>query len=161
MSIDPTVAWALGALIVVLVVAEAAFLVLRRSKPEKDWTELKLRIHSWWVIVIAGGIALVLNPIAVLVVLAVVSYLALKEYLSVVPTRRADRAVLLVAYLAIPTQWWWIAQEQYGFFIIWVPVYLFMAGSDAGGVSIGRNMASAASCDNPANGEQAVRKAAR
>ncbi len=126
LHVDPTVAWTLVALIVVLVVAEAAFLVLRRSKPEKDWTELKLRIHSWWVIVIAGGIALVLNPIAVLVVLAVVSYLALKEYLSVVPTRRADRAVLLIAYLAIPTQWWWIAQEQYGFFIIWVPVYLFM-----------------------------------
>lgn len=125
-SIDPTVAWALGALIAVLVVAEAAVLFLRRSKPERDWTELTLRIRSWWVIVIAGGIALVLNPVAVLVVLAVVSYLALKEYLSVVPTRRADRAVLLIAYLAIPTQWWWIAKEQYGFFIIWVPVYLFM-----------------------------------
>jgi len=126
MRLDPTVAWTLGALIAVLLAAEAALLSLRRGQPERDWTELGLRIRSWWVIVIAGGVALVSNPIAVLAALAVVSYLALKEYLSVVPTRRADRAVLLVAYLAIPTQWWWIGQEQYGFFIIWVPVYLFM-----------------------------------
>ncbi|WP_207558634.1 hypothetical protein, partial [Mycobacteroides abscessus] len=65
LTVNPAVAWALGALIAVLLVAEAAVLFLRRSQPQRDWTELKLRIRSWWVIVIAGGVALVLNPIAV------------------------------------------------------------------------------------------------
>jgi phosphatidate cytidylyltransferase len=36
-------------------------------------------------------------------------YLALKEYLSLIPTRRIDRAVLLFAYLAIPIQFYWAA----------------------------------------------------
>jgi phosphatidate cytidylyltransferase len=126
MTIDPTVAWTLAAIGLVLVAAEAVRLGLRLRRPDRDWHELTLRIRSWWVIVGAGAIALVAADWLVLWLLAFVSWLALKEYLSMVPTRRADRVVLLVAYLAIPTQWWWIATERYGFFIIWVPVYLFL-----------------------------------
>ena len=43
-----------------------------------------------------------------------------------VPTRRADRRVLLFAYLAIPLQYVWVGQEWYGMFIIFVPVYMFL-----------------------------------
>lgn len=120
MSIDPTIGWTVAALIGVLVLAEIVALAVR------DRAELSRRIRSWWVIVLAAGAAVLLNSIVVLVLLALVSYLALKEYFSVVPIRRADRLVLLIAYLAIPTQWWWISANDYGMFIIWVPVYLFM-----------------------------------
>jgi phosphatidate cytidylyltransferase len=125
-DVDPSVAWTLAALGIVLMLAEAAVWSLRRRRPERDWTELGRRIGSWWIIVGAGVIALLAGRTVTLVVLALVSYVALKEYLSMVPTRRADRSILLIAYLAIPTQWWWIGEERYGFFIIWVPVYLFV-----------------------------------
>ncbi|MFI1460257.1 phosphatidate cytidylyltransferase [Nocardia carnea] len=127
MSIDPTVGFTVAAMVGILVVAEIVVLGLRRLAPGVDRTELTQRIRSWWVIVLAGGIALVLDTTVVLILLALVSYLALKEYLSMIPTRRADRIVLLVAYLAIPTQWVWIAVRDYGIFIVWVPVYLFIA----------------------------------
>jgi phosphatidate cytidylyltransferase len=61
-----------------------------------------------------------------LVFLAFVSFLALKEYLSLIPTRRADRRVLFWAYLAIPSQFYWVATGWYGMFIIFIPVYLFL-----------------------------------
>jgi phosphatidate cytidylyltransferase len=57
---------------------------------------------------------------------AFVSFLALKEYLSLIPTRRADRRVLFWTYLAIPIQYWWIAREWYEMFIIFVPIYVFL-----------------------------------
>ena len=40
------------------------------------------------------------NQTVAVIFLAFISYLALKEYLSLIPTRRIDRAILLFAYLA-------------------------------------------------------------
>jgi len=50
----------------------------------------------------------------------------LKEYLSLIPTRRADRRVLFWAYLSIPFQYYWVHTEWYGMFIIFIPVYAFL-----------------------------------
>jgi len=55
-----------------------------------------------------------------------VSFLALKEYLSLIPTRRADRIVLFWAYLAIPIQYVWIDMRWYGMFIVFLPVFVFL-----------------------------------
>lgn len=129
MQLDVPVTATLGTLITALVLASAITWGLRLRRPDGDWTELIARIRSWWVIVIGAAVALLVGEVLVLLVLALVSYLALKEYLSVIPTRRVDRWVMLVAYLAIPIQWYWIATQQYGLFIVWVPVYLFVAVS--------------------------------
>ena len=58
--------------------------------------------------------------------LGTISFLALKEFFSVIPTRRADRRVLFWAYLTIPVQYYWAAMEWYGMFIIFIPVYVFL-----------------------------------
>src|SRR5690625_5589090 len=54
------------------------------------------------------------------------SFLALKEFLSIVPTRMTDRRVILWLYLAIPVHYYWVYAEWYGMFIIFIPVYLFL-----------------------------------
>jgi phosphatidate cytidylyltransferase len=123
MSIDPRVGYTFAALVSVLIIAEVVRFSLRHRQSAR---ELGQRIRSWWVIVLICAVALVVSPIVLLVLLAFVSYLALKEYFTIVPTRMTDRAVLLVAYLAVPSQWWWIGAGYYGMFIIWVPVYLFV-----------------------------------
>ena len=99
---------------------------LRRNDPARDRSELADRLRSWWIIVSLLTAALVAGRAATLLLLAFVSYLALKEYLSIIPTRRQDRAVLFFVYLAIPVQFWLIWTEWYGFFIVFVPVYMFM-----------------------------------
>jgi phosphatidate cytidylyltransferase len=94
---------------------------LRWRRPDKDRTELVQRIRSWWYIVTIFTFAMVMSRHVALVFFAFVSFLALKEYLSIVPTRRADRRVLFWAYLAIPLQYYWVSQAWYGMFISFKP----------------------------------------
>ncbi|RBH43732.1 phosphatidate cytidylyltransferase, partial [Pseudomonas sp. MWU13-2860] len=61
-----------------------------------------------------------------LVVFALISFLALKEYLTLCATRTADHVVLFWAYLSIPLQYYWLGIHWYGMFIIFIPVYIFL-----------------------------------
>ena len=80
----------------------------------------------WWVIVVIVSVAMVLGPKVTIVYWGFLSFLALKEYYSIIPTRRADRRVMLYAYLAIPVQYYFIWIDWYGMFIIFIPVYMFL-----------------------------------
>jgi phosphatidate cytidylyltransferase len=124
--LDPPVAWALAGIFTLLVLATVAVWLLGRLRPQADWTELHLRVRTWWVMAGVFAVALLLSRRVSLVFFAFVSFLALKEYLSLIPTRRADRGVLFWAYLAIPVQYYWIDQRWYGMFIVFIPVYLFL-----------------------------------
>lgn len=124
--LDPAVAWALGGIFTLLVVATLAVWLLGRWKPQADFTELRARVRTWWVMAGVFAVALVLSRKVSLVFFAFVSFLALKEYLSLIPTRRADRGVLFWAYLAIPVQYLWIGMGWYGMFIVFIPVYAFL-----------------------------------
>jgi phosphatidate cytidylyltransferase len=108
-----------------LIVATAIVLVLRRGRPD-HYEELLHRTTSWWWMIGAFTFAIAVNTTVALVFLAFISYLALKEYLSLIPTRRIDRGLLLFAYLAIPLQYYWAAIDWYGMFIVFVPVWLFL-----------------------------------
>ena len=58
--------------------------------------------------------------------LAIVSFCALREYLSLVDIRLEDRWGILVSYLSIPFMFYLIQVGWYGFFIIAIPVYAFL-----------------------------------
>jgi phosphatidate cytidylyltransferase len=120
------VLWALGAVFALLVIATALVWAARRLRPALELAEVALRIRSWWVMAAVFAVALALDRTVSLVFFAFLSFLALKEYFSLIPTRRADRVVLFWAYLAIPVQYLWVAREWYGMFIIFVPVYMFL-----------------------------------
>jgi len=100
--------------------------VLKRVHPARDHRELEQRIRSWWTICALLLGAILTGGVAGLLLFAFISYLALKEYFSLIPTRRVDRRVLFWAYLAVPIQYWWIHVEWYGMFIIFIPVYMFL-----------------------------------
>ena len=125
-NVSPNVLWSLGGLYAILVVASVFVALIRWRAPERDRTELVQRIRSWWIIVTLFSAAMVMSRNLSIAFFAFVSFLALKEYLSIIPTRRADRRVLFWAYLAIPVQYFWVAQAWYGMFIIFIPVYVFL-----------------------------------
>jgi len=124
--LHPHLVWTLGGIFVLLMAASLVVALLSRRQPEKDWTELRQRVRTWWIMATAFAVAISLGRIVSLVFFAFISFLALKEFLSVIPTRRADRRVLFWAYLAIPLQYWWTGREWYGMFIIFIPVYVFL-----------------------------------
>ncbi len=108
-----------------LVAATLLVLVLHWRRPG-TYSELVDRTASWWWMIGAFTLAIVVSQTAAIVFLAFISYLALKEYLSLIPTRRIDRGLLLFAYLAIPIQYYWAADDWYNMFIVFVPVWLFL-----------------------------------
>ena len=115
----------LGAYLI-LMFATALVWVRKRRYPERDYSELRLRIKTWWIIVVLTTFALGFNTYFSIFCLAFLSFLAFKEYLSLVPTRRADHRVLLWAYLAIPVQYLLVGVEWYGVFLFFIPVYWFL-----------------------------------
>lgn len=107
--------------------AAASVLVLWISnRSRKNVTELVQRTQSWWVMVAVFTLAFLVGKTVSVVVFALVSFLALKEYFSMIPTRRADRRVLFWAYLAIPVQYFWVYDSYYGMFAVFIPVYMFL-----------------------------------
>lgn len=120
------VQYAMAGIFGLLVIAQVIVKVLARSNRHKDYTELAHRLRTWWLMAGVFVLAMVLSRTVSLVFLAFVSFLALKEFFSLIPTRRADRRVIFWAYVAIPVQFYWVSQGWYGMFIIFIPVYMFL-----------------------------------
>lgn len=126
LALPIAVQWTLAGIFAFLVTASIVVAVLRRWKPSKNLHELSKRVNTWWMMVVVFTLAMIVNRTVSVVFFAFVSFLALKEYMSLIPTRRADRRPLFWAYLAIPLQYYWVYDEWYGLFIIFIPVYCFL-----------------------------------
>jgi len=109
------------ALILVLLLISTLAIYLKWSTPE-----LKQRIISWWYIITLFILGTMLNSTVAMIFFALLSYLALKEYFTLIPTRRTDRRIIFYAYLSIVAQYFFAGIGCYEMFIIWIPVYLFL-----------------------------------
>ena len=115
-----------GVIFSLLTVASLTTCILKKRHPERDWLELQQRISSWWIIVILFFMALLSPKLLALSFFGFMSFLSLKEYLTLSPTRRSDNIPLLWLYAAIPLQYIWAGMCWYGMFIIFIPVYVFL-----------------------------------
>ena len=113
----------------VLVVGSVAVAGLRRSKPDKDFSELAARVRAWWIMAAIFFAAVVVSNRISLVFFALMSFWAMKEYVTLLKTRPADHHALVLTFLAIPVQYLWIALNPpwYGMFIIFIPVYMLLS----------------------------------
>jgi phosphatidate cytidylyltransferase len=125
-GIPTNVAYATAGIYAVLILASLIVWLLERKGPEGKYRELVDRTNSWWWLIGAFTLAILLNRTVSIVFLGFISFLALKEYLSLIPTRRIDRFVLFIAYLTIPLQYYWAASDWYGMFIVFIPVWMFL-----------------------------------
>jgi phosphatidate cytidylyltransferase len=113
----------------VLLVATVAVAGLRRSKPDRDFSELAARVRAWWIMAAIFFAAIVVSNRISLVFFALMSFWAMKEYVTLLKTRPADHHALVLTFLAIPIQYLWIALNPpwYGMFIIFIPVYMLLS----------------------------------
>lgn len=115
----------------VLVFASAVAGLLRwkvaDGQPHAVIDNLVARINAWWVMVGAIGVAFVLGKTGVILLFFLVSFHALREFLSLTYTRRADHWALAAAFfLALPGQYLLIWIDWYGLYSIFIPVYAFL-----------------------------------
>lgn len=115
----------------VLILASAIGYVLQqRLSPNgsnASIENLNARIKAWWIMVILIGIAFVAGRIGVLILFGFCSFAALREFATLINTRRADHWALAAAFfIVVPLQYYLLWAEQYGIFSIFIPVYAFL-----------------------------------
>ncbi|MCP3662293.1 MAG: phosphatidate cytidylyltransferase [Gammaproteobacteria bacterium] len=126
MNLHPYTIWSLTGIFGLLTIATLLiYMVGKKHNLSKD-NELFMRIRSWWIMVAFFSAAILMGTTATIWLLGFISFLAFKEYLSLIPTRRSDRRVLFWAYMTIPFQYYFAAIGWYGMFIIFIPVYSFL-----------------------------------
>jgi phosphatidate cytidylyltransferase len=85
---------------------------------------LNARIRAWWVMAAFFSGAVLLGLGGAVLLFAAMSFIALREFLTLTPTHRADhRALFWVFFVITPAQYWLVWREWYGLFSIFIPVY--------------------------------------
>jgi phosphatidate cytidylyltransferase len=131
MLLDPALGWLVLGTLGVLTTGSAAGVVLRRRATSdagrKTVDNLVARVNAWWGMVALIVAALALGRYGVLGLFGAISFLALRELLTLTPTRRADHMPLFYAFFgALPLQYLLVWSGWYGLFAIALPVYFFL-----------------------------------
>lgn len=115
-------------LAILLIATGAAQLLKRRMGPD-DLTiqNLTARINAWWVIVAVMAIAFLVGTAGVVILFAICSFAALREFLTLTNTAAADHWALAAAvFVVLPLQYLAVGMGWYGFYSIFIPVYAFL-----------------------------------
>jgi phosphatidate cytidylyltransferase len=124
--IAPALFWGMAGVMGLLIAGSLAAFALPMLQPGKDHAELGQRMSSWWVMAALVGAALVFGWPATLGLFVVISFVALREFLSLAPLRREDRLVIFLAYLVIPANYALLAANRYGIYLVFIPVWAFL-----------------------------------
>jgi phosphatidate cytidylyltransferase len=121
----------LAGLAAILVAASAIAYVLQwRLSPDGSNAvieNLNDRIRAWWVMVALMGLALIGGRTGVTLLFAFCSFAALREFVTLTNTRRADHWALAAAFfIVLPAQYYLIWIGWYGLYSIFIPVYAFL-----------------------------------
>jgi phosphatidate cytidylyltransferase len=128
---DPQLAWLFGGVLGILVLASVIGVVLRRAAKSDaaraTIDNLNARTRAWWKMCAIFALTLLIGRVGSLVLFGLLSLLALREYITLVPTRRGDHRTLLWSFFIItPLQYYLVGIKWYGFFAIMIPVFAFV-----------------------------------
>ena len=85
-------------------------------------------LRSTWVMAIVFWIGWLSGDTAATVLFAFVSFFALREFLTLSPTRRGDhRSLVLAFFVVLPAQYALVGTEHFDLFTVFIPVYVFLA----------------------------------
>jgi len=128
---DVKLAWLYGGVLFLLVIATLIGRGLkRRRKSEASRATIEnvnARIRAWWKMCAIFALAILVGRVGSLILFGLISFLALREYMTLVPTRRGDHRTLFWSFFVImPLQYYLIGIQWYGFFAIMIPVLAFV-----------------------------------
>jgi len=130
MQLDRELLWMICGIVALLALSSAiTFLLKRRSGggENKVIANLDARVKAWWVMVAVFAIAIATGGIGSVILFGLVSFFALREFITLTPTRAADhRTLFWVFFIVTPLQYYLVATHWYGLFAILIPVYAFI-----------------------------------
>jgi phosphatidate cytidylyltransferase len=135
LSVDQQVALLFVLLFGLLLLATAAaiFLVLRWAQagdPEDSdrAVRLKRELRAVWVGAMVFWLAWISGPVGATLAFAVISFLALREFITLAHTRRSDhRSLILAFFIVLPLQYVLVGGRSFDLFSVFIPVYVFLA----------------------------------
>jgi phosphatidate cytidylyltransferase len=118
-----------------VLVSVAAFLLTFRERAGA-WSDAghdelqhfrKLLGISWFMVVVFW-VAWATGKTMATILFALISFFALREFITLSPTRRGDhRSLVLAFFVVLPIQFWLVATEHFDLFTVFIPVYVFLA----------------------------------
>jgi phosphatidate cytidylyltransferase len=121
----------IGAVLVLLGFSWAIVQILER-RPESgiDATILDTfhrRVRAWWILFAALAAAFLLGHVVTVVLFGLISFWAVREFITITPTRPGDQLTLfLLAFFCTPLQFVLVGMGRYELYSIVIPVYAFL-----------------------------------
>lgn len=86
---------------------------------------INARIRAWWVMAFLFVVAVAMGTVVSILLFALTSFLALREFVTLAPTKPGDHRALFWSFFVItPVQYYLIWMQWYGLFSILIPVYV-------------------------------------
>ncbi|MBM4074491.1 MAG: phosphatidate cytidylyltransferase [Planctomycetes bacterium] len=93
----------------------------------KTVDNLNARMRGWWMMSLVFGLALSMGETGTVLLFCLVSFLALREFITLTPTRLGDHRALFWAFFFVtPMQYYLLWIQWYPLFTIFIPVYAFL-----------------------------------
>lgn len=120
--------------ILIIVSVTAFLLTFRKSHDAHDeaWHEelrnFRKLLGTSWFMVVVFWIGWAAGETVATVLFAFIAFFALREFITLSPTRRGDHRSLVLAFFAVlPIQFWLVGTEHFDLFTVFIPVYAFLA----------------------------------
>ena len=86
-----------------------------------------LRVRAWWILLSTLAAAFLLGHVVTVILFGLISFWALREFITLTPTRPGDhRTLFWVFFLITPLQFLLVGIGCYEFYSIMIPVYAFL-----------------------------------
>ena len=118
----------IGAVLVIAsLVGYALKTFVAKDQPHAVIDNLNARIKAWWVMVLVISGAFLFGKDGVIVLFLFISFVALREFMTLTYTRSGDHNALAASFfIVLPAQYFFIYIEWYGLYSIFIPVYAFL-----------------------------------
>lgn len=120
---DPVRVVIAGVYVLLVAATIVTWVAIRRGV---DLGEVAARVRAWWAMVAVFTAGVALHPAGSVLLFAAISALGLWEYARLADERGGRLLPALMA-ITIPAQYLFVLLEAYGFFAIFIPVYVFLA----------------------------------
>ena len=88
---------------------------------------LNARTRAWWLMVAVFATALMTGAAGTVLLFGFCSFMALREFITLTPTRPGDhRTLFWVFFIITPLHYYFLATRWTGMFLILIPVYAFL-----------------------------------
>ncbi|MGO4393330.1 phosphatidate cytidylyltransferase [Variovorax sp. M-6] len=119
-----------------VVVSTVAFMLSFRERRnpvhdeiwQRELQHFRTLLRTTWFMAVVFWIGWALGETVATLLFALIAFLALREFITLSPTRRGDhRSLILAFFVVLPIQFWLVATAHFDLFTVFIPVYVFLA----------------------------------